>query len=380
MRLSSPPLSALVLAGLAAIGLAACIGGGAEQRAGLRSAVLVDLSAAVIAPDVSQFATDAADLAAQVQALTESPDRARLDAAQAAWLETARAWHRLASLDLAGITRTGLLYSRIGARPTSPGAIERALATPDPIGAAYVARQGADKRGLAGLEYLLFTQDPAAAVSALQGSEARRNYLLGVAQDLAAQADALAGLWDRSGGDELGMFERADSEGRNLQSSVSRLVNQMSMTTETMAYVSLGRPLGLGRSIDTPDGPPAPDLVPAPYARESVALLRAELSGLRALVSPTASGGTDRKGIDALLLDLGAEIGDEPLGEALLGQIDAADAALAALDGSLYDAVTNDPEAVRTAYDEALALHRLVKTSLANWLAVGVTFSDNDGD
>ena len=144
------------------------------------------------------------------------------------------------------------------------------------------------------------------------------------------------------------------------------------MATEELAYVQLGRPLGVSTDPEVAGGAPAPERVVAPYARASTALARAELDGYRALL---ANGG-----LIVLLDDLDAELDGQALSTALLGQLDAADGALAALDRPLALAVADTPDAVQMAYDEVLALHRMVKTNVANWLAVSVTFSDNDGD
>ena len=373
MRPSSLLLS--LAAGLVLTGLAACDAADDEGRAELRRSVLESLATRVIEPAHARFAADAHALSDAADALAAAPTADHLAGAQAAWLAAATSWHRLSALDLAGAVRTGLLHSRIGSWPTVPGAIEQSIASETGIDAAYMARQGSNKRGLAGLEYLLFAAPSGDPVAALAASENRRAYARAVATDLATQADALAAMWSRAGGDELGMFENADSEGRNLQSSVSRLVNEMAMMTEDLAYLKLGRPLGISDDPESAGGTANPDDVESPYAHASVPLARADLAGLRALL--TADGGM---GLGALLDDLDARLDERPLAPALLEQLDAADAALGALDRPYSAAVTETPEAARRAYDEALALHRLIKTNLANWLAVSVTFSDNDGD
>ena len=370
MRPSS--LLVLVSAGLLLAGLAACDAAVNEDRAALRRTVLESIASQVIEPGHARFAADAHALADAADHLSADPTGATLAQAQSAWTDAAVSWRLLSALDLAGVVRTGLLHSRIGTWPTVPDAIEASVASGDAIDAGYVARQGSDKRGLAALEYLLFAETNGDPLAVLGADPARRAYVRAAAADLAAQANALVDAWSRAGGDELGMFEAADSEGRNLQSSVSRLVNEMSMATEELAYVQLARPLGISSDPEEAGGAPVPERVASPYAHRSVPLARAELDGLRELVSGT--------GLNALLDDLDAEIEGRPLSAALLGQIADADAALGAIETPLHTAVEDSPEAVQAAYDEALALHRLIKTNAANWLAVSVTFSDNDGD
>ena len=77
---------------------------------------------------------------------------------------------------------------------------------------------------------------------------------------------------------------------------------------------------------------------------------------------------------------LGATYEGQPLSAAITEQTESALAALAAIEQSLSVAVVEDPDAVRTLYDEVKALLVLVKSDMANHLGITITFSDNDGD
>jgi predicted lipoprotein len=106
-----------------------------------------------------------------------------------------------------------------------------------------------------------------------------------------------------------------------------------------------------------------------------MALFREDLVGLRTLV--TGGGGT---GLDDYLATLGAEIDGQPLGAVLLAQIDATDRAAATLGDGYQQAVADRSPQAEALYAETGTLLRLIKTDLANWLGVSITFSDNDGD
>lgn len=359
---------ALLFLCVLSVSLAACTDGG-EDRAPVRQALLADLANRVIEPAHARFATDAAALEAAVADLAADPSETTLDAARMAWTEAARSFHRLSALNLPGV-RFGLYHNRILTWPADTARIEEAVATEEEIDLGYVERLGSNVRGLPGLEYLLFADE-----ASTTGDSQRRAYVAAVAEDVSAQADALLEKWSHDGGDELGMFEAADSEGRNLQSSISRIVNEMAMVAEDLRYEKLGRPMGVARDPNEPGGEPRPDLVESPYAEVALALIREDLVGLRALV--TADGGT---GLDDYLATLDAEVDGQPFGDVLLAQIDATDAAAAAITPSLRDAITSDPETIRVLYDETGDLLRLIKSDLANWLGVSITFSDNDGD
>lgn len=372
-----PALAVAAALGALALLAAACDsgdeGGAATDRAAVRQAMLADLAGRVILPVHDAFVADAEALAAATAAFADAPDAATLDAAQAAWLEAAKTWRRLSALNLPGV-RFGLYHNRVSTWPANTEAVEEAVAAGEPISADYVAGRGSNARGLPGLEYLLFAGSDADVLATMADPQ-RRAYARFVAADVADQGRALREKWAASGGDEIGMFLAADTEGRDLQSSLSRVVNEMAMVAEDLRHAKVGRPLGIARKPGDADGAPDPSLVEAPYAGASVALFRADLAGLRALL--TGGGGT---GIDDYLATLDAEIDGQPLGAALLAQIEATDRAAAALDGRFGEAVAERSPAAEALYDETGTLLRLIKTDLANWLGVSITFSDNDGD
>lgn len=358
--------SLLLIAALA-LGAAACTDS-ASRPAAVRTAMLTDLADRAIAPAHRQFTADATALSAAADALDADPTPATLGAAQSAWITAATGFQRLAALNVPGV-QFGLYHNRISTWPTRTGAIDDAVASDEALDADFVAARGSNARGLPALEYLLFADDAEERLT----DPRRRAYVRALAADVSRQATALERDWARDGGNQLGYFVEADTEGRDLQSSVSRLVNEMAMVAEDLQYQQVGRPLGVGSRPQDATGTPAPDAVEAPYAGVSLDLIRAELAGLRALV--TGGGGT---GLDDYLAAL--DLDDRPLGEVVLERIDAADDAAAAIGMPLEQAVTEHPQAVRALYDASGALLRSVKTDLANRLGVSITFSDNDGD
>ncbi|MEM6325674.1 MAG: imelysin family protein [Bacteroidota bacterium] len=363
--------AALGLLALLALGAACDTGDDGDARADVRRAMLSDMATRVITPVHAQFVTDATALETTIGALDANPTATTLASAQQAWRTAARSWPRLAALNLPGV-KFGLYHNRIATRPANVDAVTDALSSSDPIDLAFIQSRGSNARGLPALEYLLFAgADPLADLQ----DERRRAYALAISEDIRGQAEALETKWSATGGDEIGMFVAADTEGRNLQSSVSRIVNEIAMVAEDLRHIAIGRPMGIARNPEDPNSDPRPELVEAPYAQESIAVYRETLAGLRALM--TSGDGT---GLDDYLVALDAQIDGQPVGAAVLAQIDETDAAIGALDASLRTSIETDPEAVRAVYDEAGDLLRIVKVDMANWLGVSITFSDNDGD
>jgi len=340
--------------------------------------MLNDIGTRVIIPAHDQAAVDAEALVGALEAFEVTPDAATLDAAQDAWLTMAKSWRHVAAFNLPGAIKRGLYHNRINSWPTRPDRLEEAVVDARTKDVAFVQTKGSTTRGLPAIEYLLF--DPAGDDAALNrltepSGASRRALARAIAQDVAEQSADLVEAWSPSGGDALGTFMAADTEGRFLRSSLSRLVNELSMLAEDLRFNQLGNPLGISRDPSDPVGAPDPMAVEAPYAGATVDLLRAQLVGMRTLV--TANDGV---GLDDYLVSLDAEIDGQPMGTALLAHLDALDAALAAIPGSMRDALAQEPSAVQPAYDEAVNLLRLVKTDVAGWLGVSITFSDNDGD
>ncbi|MEM8488138.1 MAG: imelysin family protein [Bacteroidota bacterium] len=356
--------------------VAACDSEGSEDdRAAVRQALLSDLANSVIDPLHKAFEQDAATLQRAVVAFTSDPSQPNLETAQNAWVSAAVSWRKLAALNLPGPVRSGIFHNRINTWPANVDFIEDAIATTDTVNEAYVERLGSSSRGLPGLEYLLFEGGTTAVIERMSADSQRRAYVLAVAQNVASKAGELTQTWSRDGGNQLAAFELANTEGRSLQSSISRIVNEMAMVAEDLRHVKLGAPLGIARNPDDPNTAPRPERVEAPYAEVSVQLFSAEVDALRAII--TANGGT---GLDDYLVTLDAEFEGSPLGEVILAQLDRLEAEISGQTGSLKALVQDNPDALMPAYAETGQLLRLVKADLANWLGVSITFSDNDGD
>lgn len=375
-RINRRVLYGLIACCIMAGAVAACDSEGSEDdRAAVRQALLSDLANSVIDPLHKAFEQDAATLQRAVVAFTSDPSQPNLETAQNAWVSAAVSWRKLAALNLPGPVRSGIFHNRINTWPANVDFIEDAIATTDTVNEAYVERLGSSSRGLPGLEYLLFEGGTTAVIERMSADSQRRAYVLAVAQNVASKAGELTQTWSRDGGNQLAAFELANTEGRSLQSSISRIVNEMAMVAEDLRHVKLGAPLGIARNPDDPNTAPRPERVEAPYAEVSVQLFSAEVDALRAII--TANGGT---GLDDYLVTLDAEFEGSPLGEVILAQLDRLEAEISGQTGSLKALVQDNPDALMPAYAETGQLLRLVKADLANWLGVSITFSDNDGD
>ncbi|MCB9161106.1 MAG: imelysin family protein [Caldilineaceae bacterium] len=339
-----------------------------------REAMLNGLVQRVIVPVHDAAAAEAATLAAAAHAFADTPTPANLAALQEQWRRTALAWKEA---ELYAFRDVMILHSQIDKWPTNERFIEGFIAGTERLDAAFAADIGSTSKGLPAVEYLIF--DPKRPPDALvadftagAAGERRRQYVAALAQDLAAKTAELAAMW--AGPDGQGAaFIAAATPGEDLNGSISMLTNEMIVLLEDIAQHKLGDPMG-----HLSFGVPAPTFVEAGRSGASLALIRADLQGLtRAFHGGDAP---DDVGLDDYLTYLDAEYEGQPLAAVISAQIDAALAAVDAVDPPLRVAVEMNPDAVQAAYDAIEQLLVLVKVDMANHLGVTVTFSDNDGD
>ncbi len=352
-----------------------CINNKEESHAVIRQAMLNDLANRVIEPLHAEFGEKAAALEEASGVFASDPTEESLEAVQSTWIEAALSWRRLSALNLPGPVRSGIYHFRINTWPANLAFIEEAISTTESIDEAYVDQLGSNSRGLPALEYLYFEGGADKTLAQMRDDAQRRDYALAVAQNVAAKSQALINAWSREDGNHLGSFELANAGGRSLQSSLSRVVNEMAKVGENIRHNKLGAPLGLSKKPEDPDTAPDPSLVESPYAEISKELMLEDLSGLRMLM--TADGGT---GLDDYLAAFDVKIEGVLLGEVILNQIDHTEKSLSNLPGSIKTLVTSDPALLLPAHEATKELLRLIKTDMASWLSISITFSDNDGD
>lgn len=362
--------SRLLLAGLATLAIArpvAC--GGDPAPRGLERAIAEVLQA--VWPDVVEPATadvveaahalDAACVAwAAAEASGGDADAAR-DAARAAWRALMARWQRVELLQVGPAASSpavgGLgLRDRIYSWPTTnpcrvdQETVERGFDDP-----AFFDEELVNVFGLAALETLLFSADdtnscpPQVAINA-DGSwsalgvdgvrQNRADYAAAVAARVATDANALVAAWDPAQGDFAGRLGAAGSAGSGFKSPEAGL----NAVFDALFYLDLsvkGDKLGAPLGLEDCGATSCLSLVETPLAGGSNTWIAENLVGFRALYEGGSGPGLD---------DLLVELGHEDVAAAMATALDEADAAAAALQVPVDQAVSGDPTA-------ALALH-----------------------
>jgi len=340
-----------------------------------RQALLENIINQTAIPTHEQFVVAAGGLETAVTTFTNTPTLANLEAAQEAWRTAAVARTSLLTFRL-GLVDDSRLHSRLDNRPARVSFIEDTIAGDVTIDAAFIDSIGSSSIGLGTLEYLLFDPEGGNEVVLVRFTEAenaerRRNYLLGVAQNLPLKADELLQVWLPEGENYAQLFIAADMDGGELQGSMNMLVNQMVADLEEILGTRMGKPTG-----NNSNGQARPDLVESPFAFWSLPRIEATLGMMHTIYT-----GGDGLGFDDYLDFVEAKgEGDVPLSKVIDAQFATTLAAFDDIDGSLHTAVTDHPDQVNTAYDEVRTLLVLIKADMANHLGVTLTFNDNDGD
>ncbi len=295
----------------------------------------------------------------------DDPTAETLTQLQTQWRSTAEAWAKAEHL---GFRFTMIIHNQIKKWPINTNFIEKFITEVDtPINETFIESIGSTSKGLTAIEYLIF--DPNLTneeITEKLVSEPRRMaYMVSLTENLDNKSQQLLSMWSAEGDNQAQAFIEADFSNNNIQGSVSMLANEMIVVVENVANNKINFPLtGI-------QGNPEPDAVESPFGQHTVPLLINNLRGLQL---------TFNVGLADYLDFLEAGDRPQPLSTAINEQIEVTIAALEAISPNLQTAVTEDPETVQQAFNEAKKLIVLFKADMANQLGITITFSDNDGD
>jgi predicted lipoprotein len=319
----------------------------------------------VLMAGINSLAVSAASAQTAVNAFTANPSGSTLTGAQTAWAALSQNWAAVAPLDF-GPIQDNPIEANVETWPVSSSKIEAAITA-----GSSAATVGADSKGLKGLEYLLFDANGNAAVLAKYAggtAAAREAFLNSVAQDLSNQAGILQNDWKNS---YLSTFESA--QGNDVSSSVSQLVNTISLYLDQVKNMKIGNPIGMGVKVN--DNKPHPDMIEYTIAEESLPVMTANLRAMKA-----AFDGGSGQGLDDLLNYVKAQKNGQNLSAVVDGQFDDAINKINAINPPYATAVGSQTQQVQAVFASLKTLIAYFKVDVANNLGVTITFTDTDGD
>jgi predicted lipoprotein len=383
IRIVTIVLGVLIVASLvlSMVGCSGDDGGGSvsefTQDAPDQGEVVRAIADEVIVPAFAELAQATAALATSTEALCASPTEEGLDAAQAAWNDAQGAWRRTEAFRF-GPAKDLHSIGRI-AYPIDPAKLDEMFATPGGLPASItpesVADLGADVRGLAAIEQLLFTPS-----SVEELTEPACAYAHAASVEVQAGADELAAAWTEGvDGDAAFADQMAepgdDSMYGSEQEAVNDLVNGAVSALTTITEMELGP--ASGAETGTPD-PASVDQGAAHRAAQDVADMLASVQS----VYGTSTGDPDS---DAPELGLSVLVAEQSLStdQRVIANLADAAAAVAAMPAPLVSVDPADGAQVALitdAYDQVSDVRVAMRTEVASQLGVTVGFSDSDGD
>lgn len=342
---------------------------------GERRVALKRTTEQVILPTYQELSATTDELASLLRELADSPDAAELADVRQAYLAT-RAPLEESQAFAFGPAEELRSAAALDQQPIDPAKIDAELEGDTELTVQYLLRIGANKRGLHGIEYLLFPESDAALEQALldagEAGARRRQYLASAAEIVASAAAELQAAWDTSA---LGYARRFSEPGESfsvspdVQTGLDTLLNQAVFLSEVVANSKLGKPLGAatGGELD-------------PSAQESErsgASLTDALGNLRG-VRNVYFGSRDGSFGPSLssLVRAKSPSADQHARAAL----EAAEASLLAVPEPLGDALADAPETVTAAFEAVKTLKRVLATEVLGTLGASLKFNDNDGD
>lgn len=340
---------------------------------GERRVALKHTTEHVILPTYAELVASTSELSRLLDDLALAPEDAQLADVREAYLATRAPLQESQAFSF-GPAEELRSAAALDQRPIDPAKIDAELEGEAELTPRYLLSIGANKRGLHGIEYLLFPESDVALEQALlaagEAGARRREYLASAAEIVADSALALQVAWDSAGyAKQFSEPGGPDSVSPDVQSGLDTLLNQAVFLSEVVADTKLGKPLGsaTGGEID-----PA-----AQESERSGASITDALGNLRGVrnVYFASRDGSSAPGLSSLVR-ASSPSADVHAREALA----AAEASLLAIPEPLSDALVTAPETVSAAFEAVKTLKRVLATEVLGTLGASLKFNDNDGD
>lgn len=330
--------------------------------------LLTNVADNIISPAYDSLKTEVDALAVKIDSFTASPNSTTLQEAQDQWKMAALAWQRAMIYEF-GPAADYQLREQLNNFPVFVNRLESSVQS----GSYNLEIDSfAFTRGFPALDYLLFgvaanSTDIVAAYDTDTDAANRSQFLGDVMAQIQQKVDWVHADWQSY----ASTFK--STEGVATGSPMSLLVNQLNQNYELYKNNKLGTPVGAKVSYI-----PAAEKVEAYYSRYSLELALASIQASKDLFN-----GKNGVGLDDYLATANVDKDAVPLEDLINTQFDAAITALEALQpATLYDAILNDFESVKTAYAESQNQVVYLKTDLPSVLCISITYIDNtdDGD
>lgn len=234
-----------------------------------------------------------------------------------------------------------------------------------------------DAKGFPAIDFLLFGNQSNSTVLKKFTTDANssnaKNYLAALIAELKLKTNTVNNAWAALGGNYSSTFK--SNTGSDVGGSIGMLVNQLNYDFELLKNAKIGIPLGkktFGASL--------PEKVEAFYSAQSLLLVTEHLKSIENIYLGRNSQNIDGLGLDDYLAHAKAQHSLGLLNDVIKNQFTLTKTKLAAIPGTLSQAVVSNAPIVDAAYAEMQKLVVLLKVDVPSALGVLITYQDNDGD
>ncbi len=304
-----------------------------------------------INPSFSLLLSAANQLKGAASSFQSTPTAQNLEILQEEWLNVEAKWQPLEVFNF-GSVKSNFVYSPVNKWPADTSLIKEHLLTTETIDANFVNWKGSSSKGLAALEFLIFTIDFENI------KQNRLDYIAATAELLFSDLQKVDEAWKSY----APVFKAHQLTGVN--ESVNQLINSIIFEIEYISNTKIGVPLGKASGVVNETA------VESPLAAISLQHIEKNLEMIKVI------NGTENAGLYAYLIANNATT----LAENLESEFLYLELLLDGLSNNLQAEITNNPEKVDALYAQVKKILVLYKVDVASTLSVTLTFSDNDGD
>jgi predicted lipoprotein len=329
------------------------------------SSLLTNVGSEIIIPRYQVLDSISQELDATIKIFAADISIENLIDAKEKLKQTELAWQKCSTFEL-GPAEIISLRTHVNTFPTDITSLEDKIVQGSYDLSSFLA---AGYKGLPALDYLLNNDVSDSIVKNFQNSTNRLIFLEDLSSSLKSDISTVYQGWLPSGENYLQEF--IESNGSDVSSSLSLLVNQFNYDFELTKNAKVGIPLGKATL-----GTPMIEQGEAYFGGVSSELAQESLKGLYNLYLGVSESGIDADGFHDYLIDLN----NESLSQEIDAQFQEVIGSMENVPDPMAETIQTNQSVVDMAYEEIKKLVVLIKTDMSTEMEVSITYSDGDGD
>ncbi|WP_422091824.1 imelysin family protein [Tenacibaculum ovolyticum] len=278
------------------------------------------------------------------------------------WLTSAKAYSKYEIYNL-GVIKKSFYNISIYNYPVNISAIEKNITDKSIYNESYFSTQSTTAKGLATLEYLLFSnQNSTEAKTLLLNDSYRIAYLAGVNQELIRLTNAIINTWENGYKDTFIAANGSICTNNAKCLSINQIINVLDVAKVT----KIGKTAGFEKSNNT-----VPTNLQAYRSKNSLLLIQAMLAEVKDVYFNSSTN---------FATMVNAINTSEEISNKIAAKFSDIEQEVTTLNNTLFEAISTNPESVRSVYNNLRDLSILFSVDITSTLSVTVLPTDNDGD